>query len=133
VPDTKEKINCLSQGERVLFNTYCKLVNQILYPEELEGKKLDAKDVDDLMVSVSDAVNPINVLRVIDVVMDALIDLYSEDNPDDAENIERELGLLKAEYLSNYLWEHDTVGFAPTTATAFFYDLDAHLQKRMSK
>ena len=133
MPDVKEKVNGLSQGERVLFNTYCKLINQVLYPEDLEGKKLDAKDLDNLMVSVSDAVDPINIFRVIDVVMDALIDLLSDEKPDEAEKIEQELKLLKAEYLSKYLWEYDTVGWAPTTASAFFYDLDGYLQGRMSE
>lgn len=129
----QEKLNALSQAERILFNTYCKLVNQVLYPEDLEGGKLEAKDLDNLMQSVADSVNAINILRVIDVAMDALAELLGEENPDQAENLKKELMLLKAEYLSKYLWECDTVGFAPTTASAFFYDLDAFLQKRSSK
>ena len=132
MPETQEKIESLSQVERVLFGIYCKLVNQVLYPEESREKKPKVQDLDRLFQSLSDTADVINIFRVIDVVMDATAELLSEEKLGNAKDIEADLKISKVDYFSKYLWQFDTVGFATTTAQAFYSDLENLLREKVA-
>lgn len=132
MPETQEKIESLSQVERVLFGIYCKLVNQVLYPEESKEKKPKVQDLDRLFQSLSDTADVINIFRVIDAVMDATAELLSEEGLGKTKEIEADLKISKADYFSKYLWQYDTVGFAITTAQAFYSDLENLLREKVA-
>ncbi len=126
----QQKIDSLSQAERILFGTYCRLINQVLYPEESEDKKLQVEDLDGLFQSLSDAVNPVNLYRIIDLVIDVAADLLGEEKAEESTSIETDFLVAKAEYFSKYLWEYDVLGSISEIAKDFFSDFESFLRAR---
>lgn len=131
--EIQEKINSLSQAERVLFSTFCRLINQALYPEESELEKLKVEDFDSLFQSISEAVNLLNLLRVIDLVIDVAADLVCEKKPKKSASIETDFLVTKADYFSEYLWRYDVLGPTSETAKSFFSDFESFLQAKVGE
>jgi hypothetical protein len=128
--ETQEKINSLSQAERILFSTFCRLINQTLYPEESELEKLKVEDLDVLFQSISEAVNLVNLLRVIDLVIDIAADLVCEQKPEKSAKIKTDFLVVKANCFSEYLWIFDVLGLTSETAKKFFSDFEGFLKAK---
>lgn len=131
--EIQEKMNSLSQAERLLFGAFCRLINETLYDEEGELGKMKAKDLDGLFQSISDAANLMHLLRVIDLVMDVAADLACEQSPKRTKDIEANFLAAKAQFLSECLWSYEIGGPPLGTAKRFFSSFERLLQEEVGE
>ncbi len=129
----QEKMDSLSQAERILFRTFCGLINQTLYPEEIEGEKLKVEGLTGILESIASSIDRMNLLRVIDLVVDVATDLVCEKEPGNCDRIETGFQAAKAGYLSECLWQYDILGSTSDIAKKFFSDFERLLEAEVGK